>query len=139
MSGGGTQKSLRKALGAIKDTTTVGIAKVNSDYKVCQVYFYTLAGNIGSTGHFLIFLLLAFGFIKELDIAIVKATNHVERPAKEKHIKGGSVFSHPLYVFLSYRLHIIVSASLRLISLCVSEHVDFMICLANGILFFLFF
>ena len=34
MSGGGTQKSLRKALGAIKDTTTVSLAKVNSDYKV---------------------------------------------------------------------------------------------------------
>ncbi|XP_059635156.1 putative clathrin assembly protein At5g35200 [Cornus florida] len=55
--GGGTQKSLRKALGAIKDTTTVSLAKVNSDYK-------------------------------ELDIAIVKATNHVERPAKEKYIKA---------------------------------------------------
>ncbi|XP_062078139.1 putative clathrin assembly protein At5g35200 [Humulus lupulus] len=57
MSGGGTQKSLRKALGAIKDTTTVSLAKVNSDYK-------------------------------ELDIAIVKATNHVERSAKEKHIRA---------------------------------------------------
>ncbi|KAI3970246.1 hypothetical protein MKX01_023893 [Papaver californicum] len=55
--GGGTQKSLRKALGAIKDSTTVGLAKVNSDYK-------------------------------ELDIAIVRATNHVERPAKEKHIRA---------------------------------------------------
>ncbi|XP_042496486.1 putative clathrin assembly protein At5g35200 isoform X2 [Macadamia integrifolia] len=57
MSGGGTQKSLRKYLGAIKDTTTVSLAKVNSDYK-------------------------------ELDIAVVKATNHVERPAKEKHIRA---------------------------------------------------
>lgn len=57
MSGGGTQKSFRKALGALKDTTTVSLAKVNSDYK-------------------------------ELDIAIVKATNHVERPAKEKHIRA---------------------------------------------------
>ncbi|KAJ8768269.1 hypothetical protein K2173_021209 [Erythroxylum novogranatense] len=56
MSGGGTQKSLRKALGALKDTTTVSLAKVNSDYK-------------------------------DLDIAIVRATNHVERPAKEKHIR----------------------------------------------------
>lgn len=52
-----SQKSLRKALGAIKDSTTVGLAKVNSDYK-------------------------------ELDIAIVRATNHVERPAKEKHIRA---------------------------------------------------
>ncbi|KAB1208983.1 hypothetical protein CJ030_MR6G022951 [Morella rubra] len=57
MSGAGTQNSLRKALGALKDTTTVSLAKVNSDYK-------------------------------ELDIAVVKATNHVERPAKEKHIRA---------------------------------------------------
>ncbi|KAL0916580.1 hypothetical protein M5K25_014106 [Dendrobium thyrsiflorum] len=57
MEGGGTQQSLRKYLGAIKDSTTVGLAKVNSDYK-------------------------------ELDIAIVRATNHVESPAKEKHIKA---------------------------------------------------
>lgn len=34
MSGGGTQKKLRKALGAIKDSTTVNLAKVNSEYKV---------------------------------------------------------------------------------------------------------
>ncbi|XP_068647289.1 putative clathrin assembly protein At5g35200 [Aristolochia californica] len=54
---GGTQQSLRKALGAIKDSTRVGLAKVNSDYK-------------------------------ELDVAIVKATNHVERPAKEKYIQA---------------------------------------------------
>ncbi|XP_074559359.1 LOW QUALITY PROTEIN: putative clathrin assembly protein At5g35200 [Curcuma longa] len=53
---GGSQQSLRKYLGAIKDTTTVSLAKVNSDYK-------------------------------ELDIAIVRATNHVERPSKEKHIR----------------------------------------------------
>ncbi|GMH27305.1 hypothetical protein Nepgr_029148 [Nepenthes gracilis] len=59
MSGGagGTNSSLRKALGSIKDTTTISLAKVNSDYK-------------------------------ELDIAIVKATNHVEYPAKEKHIRA---------------------------------------------------
>ncbi|CAK9136482.1 unnamed protein product [Ilex paraguariensis] len=57
MSGWGSQKSLRKALGAIKDTTTVSLAKVNSGYK-------------------------------ELDIAIVKATNHVEHPAKEKYIRA---------------------------------------------------
>ncbi|KAL1819631.1 putative clathrin assembly protein At5g35200 [Daucus carota subsp. sativus] len=56
MSGGHKQSSFRKALGAIKDRTTVSLAKVHSDYK-------------------------------ELDINIVKATNHVERPAKEKHIK----------------------------------------------------
>ncbi|KAK1293761.1 putative clathrin assembly protein [Acorus calamus] len=54
--GGGTQQSIRKALGALKDSTKVGLAKVNSDYK-------------------------------ELDVAIVKATNHVEEMAKEKHIR----------------------------------------------------
>lgn len=41
MSGGGTQKSLRKALGALKDTTTVSLAKVNSDYKVQPICFWS--------------------------------------------------------------------------------------------------
>ncbi|KAI3996651.1 hypothetical protein MKX01_009483 [Papaver californicum] len=50
----GTQ--FRKALGALKDSTKVGLAKVNSGYK-------------------------------ELDVAIVKATNHVECVAKEKHVR----------------------------------------------------
>ncbi|KAL6635302.1 hypothetical protein ACP70R_027973 [Stipagrostis hirtigluma subsp. patula] len=59
MAGGGT--GIRKYVGAIKDTTTVSIAKVNSEYK-------------------------------ELDIAIVKATNHVENPAKEKYIRD--IFYH---------------------------------------------
>ncbi|KAJ8434969.1 hypothetical protein Cgig2_027812 [Carnegiea gigantea] len=54
---GGTNSSLRKYLGSIKDTTTINLAKVNSGFK-------------------------------ELDIAIVKATNHVERPAKEKHVRA---------------------------------------------------
>ncbi|XP_042494749.1 putative clathrin assembly protein At5g35200 [Macadamia integrifolia] len=54
--GVGTQQSLRKALGVLKDSTKVGLAKVNSEYK-------------------------------ELDVAIVKATNHVEHTAKEKHIR----------------------------------------------------
>ncbi|WOL19021.1 clathrin assembly protein [Canna indica] len=46
----------RKAYGALKDSTTVGLAKVNSEFK-------------------------------ELDIAIVKATNHVECPPKERHVR----------------------------------------------------
>lgn len=57
MSVGSSNSSLRKALGSIKDTTTINLARVNSDYK-------------------------------ELDIAIVKATNHVERPPKERHIRA---------------------------------------------------
>ncbi|MCO5557125.1 hypothetical protein L7F22_010681 [Adiantum nelumboides] len=56
MAGGGTQQSLRRALGALKDTTKVGLAKVNSEFK-------------------------------DLDIAIVKATNHVECPPKDKHVR----------------------------------------------------
>lgn len=52
----GTQQSLRRALGALKDTTKVGLAKVNSEFK-------------------------------DLDIAIVKATNHVECPPKDKHVR----------------------------------------------------
>ncbi|CAN8230494.1 unnamed protein product [Cochlearia groenlandica] len=48
--------SFRKAVGAIKDSTTVNIAKVNSEFK-------------------------------DLDVAIVKATNHVESAPKERHIR----------------------------------------------------
>lgn len=32
--GGSTQQSLRRAIGALKDSTKVGLAKVNSGYKV---------------------------------------------------------------------------------------------------------
>ncbi|KAL9260718.1 putative clathrin assembly protein [Drosera capensis] len=49
--------ALRKALGSVKDTTTINLAKEDSDYK-------------------------------ELNVAIVKATNHVEHPAKENHFKA---------------------------------------------------
>ncbi|KAK4756168.1 hypothetical protein SAY87_006295 [Trapa incisa] len=52
----GTFESFRKAYGALKDSTMVGLAKVNSEYK-------------------------------DLDIAIVKATNHVECPPKERHVR----------------------------------------------------
>ncbi|XP_010913847.2 putative clathrin assembly protein At5g57200 [Elaeis guineensis] len=52
----GTLQTWRKAYGAIKDSTKVGLAKVNSEFK-------------------------------ELDIAIVKATNHVECPPKERHVR----------------------------------------------------
>ncbi|XP_049365747.1 putative clathrin assembly protein At5g57200 isoform X1 [Solanum verrucosum] len=48
-------ESFRKAYGALKDSTKVGLAKVNSEFK-------------------------------DLDIAIVKATNHVESPPKERHV-----------------------------------------------------
>ncbi|VAI80500.1 unnamed protein product [Triticum turgidum subsp. durum] len=46
----------RKAYGALKDSTKVGLANFNSEYK-------------------------------DLDIAIVKATNHMECPPKERHFR----------------------------------------------------
>nr|XP_043624038.1 putative clathrin assembly protein At2g01600 [Erigeron canadensis] len=52
----GTMQTWRKAYGALKDQTKVGLAHVNSDFK-------------------------------EVDVAIVKATNHVECPPKERHIR----------------------------------------------------
>ncbi|GFS36076.1 ENTH/ANTH/VHS superfamily protein [Actinidia rufa] len=53
---GNAQQSFRKALGALKDSTTVGLVRVNSDYK-------------------------------DLDVAVVKATNHDEVLPKEKHVR----------------------------------------------------
>ncbi|XP_010553785.1 PREDICTED: putative clathrin assembly protein At2g01600 [Tarenaya hassleriana] len=52
----GTLQTWRRAYGALKDTTKVGLVRVNSDYA-------------------------------DLDVAIVKATNHVECPPKERHLR----------------------------------------------------
>ncbi|KAL9148778.1 hypothetical protein ABFS82_12G065600 [Erythranthe guttata] len=52
----GTLQSWRKAYGALKDQTKVGLAHVNSDFK-------------------------------DVDVAIVKATNHVECPPKDRHLR----------------------------------------------------
>ncbi|KAL1203593.1 putative clathrin assembly protein [Cardamine amara subsp. amara] len=52
----GTLQSWRRAYGALKDTTKVGLVRVNSDYA-------------------------------DLDIAVVKATNHVECPPKDRHLR----------------------------------------------------
>ncbi|CAN0871553.1 Putative clathrin assembly protein At2g01600 [Linum grandiflorum] len=52
----GTLQTWRKAYGALKDSTKVGLAHVNSDYA-------------------------------DLDVAIVKATNHVECPPKERNVR----------------------------------------------------
>ncbi|KAJ1284915.1 hypothetical protein BS78_03G242100 [Paspalum vaginatum] len=49
-------QSWRRAYGALKDTTTVSLANLNSDFK-------------------------------DLDVAIVRATNHVETPPKERHLR----------------------------------------------------
>ncbi|GMJ13380.1 hypothetical protein like AT2G01600 [Hibiscus trionum] len=51
-----TLQTWRKAYGALKDSTKVGLAHVNSDYA-------------------------------DLDVAVVKATNHVECPPKERHLR----------------------------------------------------
>ncbi|CAA0831237.1 Putative clathrin assembly protein [Striga hermonthica] len=52
----GTLQTWRKAYGALKDHTQVGLAHVNSDFK-------------------------------DVDVAIVKATNHVEHPPKERQLR----------------------------------------------------
>ncbi|KAG6757651.1 hypothetical protein POTOM_037971 [Populus tomentosa] len=52
----GTLQTWRKAYGALKDSTKVGLAHVNSDYA-------------------------------DLDVAVVKATNHVDCPPKERHLR----------------------------------------------------
>ncbi|KAG8366741.1 hypothetical protein BUALT_Bualt17G0110900 [Buddleja alternifolia] len=52
----GSLQTWRKAYGALKDHTKVGLAHVNSDFK-------------------------------DVDVAIVKATNHVESPPKERHLR----------------------------------------------------
>lgn len=103
MSGGHKQSSFRKALGAIKDRTTVSLAKVHSDYKVNTHSFslFTILPNIQASN-----FVMPFCIMQELDINIVKATNHVERPAKEKHIKSKimgiiHVFNGP--IFLPFR------------------------------------
>ncbi|MQL88675.1 hypothetical protein Taro_021235 [Colocasia esculenta] len=49
---------IRKALGAVKDRTSIGLAKVSSSNSIC-----------------------------DLDVAIVKATRHDEQPADEKYIR----------------------------------------------------
>nr|CAD1838869.1 unnamed protein product [Ananas comosus var. bracteatus] len=52
-------RTIRKALGAVKDRTSIGLAKVSSN------------GSVAS----------------ELDVAIVKATRHDEFPAEERHVR----------------------------------------------------
>ncbi|KAL8105833.1 putative clathrin assembly protein At2g01600 [Apium graveolens] len=52
----GSVPAWRKAYGALKDQTKVGLAQLNSDFK-------------------------------DVDVAIVKATNHVECPPKERHLR----------------------------------------------------
>ncbi|CAD6335579.1 unnamed protein product [Miscanthus lutarioriparius] len=74
------QKRWRKACGAIKDSATVGIAKVNSG---------------GGRER------------KDLDVAVVKATTHVERPPKERHVAAifaATSSSRPL-TDVSYCVH----------------------------------
>lgn len=87
---------MRKYMGALKDTTTVSIAKVNSDYKVLMIAslkFKALFQDLSllqvmyTNCSFLAILSLS----QELDIAIVKATNHVENPTKEKYVRGEMV------------------------------------------------
>jgi len=72
-------KNWRKACGAIKDSATVGLAKVNGGGRER----------------------------KDLDVAVVKATTHVERPPKERHLAAifaATSASRPL-ADVSYCVH----------------------------------
>ncbi|GAB4828747.1 hypothetical protein Ancab_018416 [Ancistrocladus abbreviatus] len=60
-----TLQTWRKAYGALKDHTKVGLAQINSDFK-------------------------------DLDVAIVKATNHVECPPKERHLRKIFIATLPI-------------------------------------------
>lgn len=107
----GTFQSFRKAYGALKDSTKVGLAKVNSEYKVIYdlfiiLYVKTHACTSMQT-YFLILLKFQYIdwfcsilFIKELDIAIVKATNHVEYPPKERHVRSIYMLKYNLQFLL---------------------------------------
>ncbi|EYU34309.1 hypothetical protein MIMGU_mgv1a020331mg [Erythranthe guttata] len=74
--GSSSQQNFRKAIGVIKDSTSVGIAKVNSEYK-------------------------------ELNVSILKATNHVEVLPKEKHVRIilGAVSGSRPRADVSYCIH----------------------------------
>jgi len=100
----GTFRSLRKAYGALKDSTKVGLAKVNSEYKV---HFFISLSNFHQSIFILFYIFLpinplsqlisflsfslswsCYFLCKDLDIAIVKATSHVEYPPKERHVRS---------------------------------------------------
>ncbi|WVZ09315.1 hypothetical protein V8G54_013845 [Vigna mungo] len=72
----GTFRTLRKAYGALKDSTKVGLAKVHSEYK-------------------------------DLDVAIVKATSHVEYPPKERHVRKifSATSAHQPRADVAYCIH----------------------------------
>ena len=89
----GTMESWRKAYGAIKDSTKVGLAKINSEFKVYLLSkIYKFSENLFS-------VILGFIYLKDLDVAVVKATNHVECPPKERHLRSGP--SDLNYLFLN--------------------------------------
>ncbi|KAG8367649.1 hypothetical protein BUALT_Bualt16G0094900 [Buddleja alternifolia] len=72
----GSQQNFRKAIAAIKDSTSVAKAKVNSEYK-------------------------------ELNVSILKATNHVEVLPKEKHVRNilGAVSGSRPRADVAYCIH----------------------------------
>lgn len=107
----------RKAYGALKDSTKVGLANFNSEYKVmttmlplrCPIdrcpsihpprrapppglpsHGVRLSSSLPALRHIMA-IVKAFNFLnslQDLDIAIVKATNHVECPPKERHFRS---------------------------------------------------
>lgn len=86
----GTMKSFKKAYGALKDSTKVGLANFNSEYKVIHSFVIYMFSHFQFQIIFVVFVLInvLLVLLKDLDIAIVKATNHVEYPPKERHIRS---------------------------------------------------
>jgi hypothetical protein len=97
----GTFDTFRKAYGALKDSTKVGLAKVNSEFKV-PTWIYTCIDRFLSLSFFcfsILFIKICFLCWKDLEIAVVKATNHVECPPKERHVRS-EPFSFVFRVFM---------------------------------------
>lgn len=95
---GSTQQSLRKALGTLKDSTKVGLAKVNSEYKVLSLSLSRSAPVLSPSYPYNFFFIPSYP-LKDVDVAIVKATNHDEKIAKEKHIRSEFLVTSDLEVF----------------------------------------
>lgn len=106
-------EKIRKAYDKLKDSTKVGLAKVKSEFKVCNIHMKNICfqnthikNNIKAKLNQCAFLdewsFISCFQLKDLDIAIVKATNHVESPPKERHIASESIET-----FLSKVIYII--------------------------------
>lgn len=142
-------KSFRRVLGSIKDSTKVGLATINSDYKVFIMHttcviseqihqnlipLYVDPFQAGTHMYILLSIVLQIikagsqiwrheqSVVQDLDIAVVKATNHVECPPKEKHVRSELVIhsyvSSPLsFVRLLIRFRNVINLRVSYVAL----------------------